>query len=571
MKWLFEIYPVKKKYILINTLRSLARWSDLIPSILIGIMIDKFRETHDPKVIIPYAVAVFIIVVVGSITSFKTFVESARLKEKLVNTIRNKCYKKFNELDRTFYNENPSGDLVTMMTSDMQSIGSFYFYVSINIIMNIVSFVLVFGYFLTINLPLTLCILIPSPFLAYITSRFNKKIENLYDEKREQSAELNNYIQENIEGNKVVKSFGNEEYEINKFKKKNKEIKNKNLEIRKLNINYDLKVNFLTNIMNAILLAIGGLFMLKGYITIGELLVFSSLTYAVQAPFLDLAMYFNDYKEFKVSLKKIKDFLNTKSKIVDDGKLKLNYKNQNITIKDVDVLYEDTIGIKDMNLEIKPGETIAFIGEVGSGKSTITRILLRHTNISSGEILIGKNKIEEYTLESLRNEIGYVSQTPFLFSDTIKNNVNYGDLTLTDKDATKYLKMAKADYALELTDGINTIIGENGVSLSGGEKQRLSLARALAKKPKILILDDITSALDIETEISVTENIKDLAYKCTKIIIAQKIFSVKDADKILVFKNNKVAETGTHKELLKLNGVYKNIYDTQKESYEELI
>lgn len=289
--------------------------------------------------------------------------------------------------------------------------------------------------------------------------------------------------------------------------------------------------------------------------------MFKAYMWMLKGPFTRLAYYIDDYQEYKLSSDKIKNLLNKETKIKDYGTKKLSYKKEDIIFDNVTVYFDDLHAVKNVNLKISAGSTIACIGEVGSGKSTIANLLLRFVEPSEGNILIGNVDYREFSLESLRSNFGYVSQTPFLYSDTIKNNVNYGDLNLSDKDIVKYLKMAKADFVFNYEDGIDTIIGENGVNLSGGEKQRLSLARALARNPKILILDDITSALDIETEVSVTENIDNLPKQITKIIIAQKVFSVKNADQILVFKDNKIVEIGTHQELLAKKGEYKKIYD----------
>lgn len=219
--------------------------------------------------------------------------------------------------------------------------------------------------------------------------------------------------------------------------------------------------------------------------------------------------------------------------------------------------------LSNINLELEKGKTYAFIGEVGSGKSSIGRLILRIIDVTTGNIFINNCAINDYTIKSIRDKISYVSQTPFLFSDTIKNNVGFGNENLTDDEINHFLKLAKADYVQMLEDGIHTIIGENGISLSGGEKQRLSLARALAKKPELLILDDITSALDYESELEVTKNINNLEYECTKIIIAQKIISVKNADKIFVLKQGNIINEGTHEELLKTSDIYKETYDIQ--------
>lgn len=235
----------------------------------------------------------------------------------------------------------------------------------------------------------------------------------------------------------------------------------------------------------------------------------------------------------------------------------------NIKFDNVNFEIDEKQVLSNINLNLEKGKTYAFIGEVGSGKSSIGRLILRIIDSTKGNIFINNCNIKDYTIKSVRDKISYVSQTPFLFSDTIKNNVNFGNENLTDDEVKYYLKLAKADYVQRLEDGIYTIIGENGISLSGGEKQRLSLARAIAKKPELLILDDITSALDYESELEVTKNINSLEYECTKIIIAQKIISVKNADKIFVLEHGNIINEGTHEELLNSCNIYKEIYDIQ--------
>ena len=272
--------------------------------------------------------------------------------------------------------------------------------------------------------------------------------------------------------------------------------------------------------------------------------------------------YMNDFQYFKISTQKVKSLFNLKLSQNDNGVLNLE-NIETIKFNNVNFHIDNKKILSNINFEIEKGKTYAFIGEVGSGKSSIGKLILRIIDTTEGDILINNVDINDYTIFSLRNKIAYVSQTPFLFSDTIKNNVNFGNIDLDDSEIEHYLKLAKADYVNQLESGIETVIGENGISLSGGEKQRLSLARALAKKPELLILDDITSALDYESELEVTNNINNLDYDCTKIIIAQKIVSVKNADKIFVLKSGKIIKQGTHEELLKNCDIYKEIYDIQ--------
>lgn len=570
MKWIFKNYKHAPMYFIGQILKIIGDTAEIIAPILLGVLVDEFIKNGAKNVLL-IGLSAIAVTVLGSTLYYIGAIIGSKYRFKLEDKLKRDCYKKLNTLDSHFYNTNRLGELNTIITSDIREIGYAMSWLFGNFFSYIPAFIFVLIYFLTINVPLTLILLIPLPFIAVLSLRHIKKMQPLYDDRREERAKVNNYIQENIEGNKVVKSFSSEIREINTFKKLTESYRKKSLFIHYKYFNFSNKMSFLSDLMNLLLVLFGGLFIINGSITIGQLVIFSSLLWHLRMPITELGFLVNDYQDYKISLKKIRGLLNSTSKIKDTGKLKLNYKNEDIIFKNVDLFFDNTVALRNVSFKIKPNQTVACIGEIGSGKSSVVRLLLRFIEPTSGNIKIGSSNINDYTLDSLRRNIGYVSQTPFLFSDTIKNNVNYGDLSLSDKEIKKHLKMAKADFVFNLNDGINTVIGENGVTLSGGEKQRVSLARALARRPKILILDDITSALDIETEMEVTKSINTLDYECTKLIVAGKIFSVMNADVILVFKNNKIVEMGTHTELLAKKGEYKKLYDVQKKSYDEVI
>ena len=566
MKWVLNTSGKIFNYFLFLTMNIIGNIGTIVPPILLGKMIDNFILYQDTNYVLRFGIITIVVLITTLGSAYFGFTMINYWRYDFSHKARILIYKKLNKLDQDFYNHNSLGDINTTITSDLYTVGFFVSGVLRNLIHIFLTFIIVLIYCLSINVTITLAMLIVTPFIIIITLNYNKIAEQIYEKRRAKRAELNNYITENIEGNKIVKAFSKEEDETIKCKILNNDLKDISIEKQKIDIKFDFKTSFLADFMNIILLLLGGYFVLEGTITLGNLIVFSSLIAYLKNPFSRLSSILSEYEDYKIGLKKIKGILSQEPKVENLGKKELILNKQDIKFKDVSVLFKDTLALQNINLTIKSGSTIACIGEVGSGKSTIAKLILRFVDPTKGNIYIGKENIKDFSLESLRNNIGYVSQTPLIFSDTIKNNVNYGNLELTDAEIIKYLKMAKADYALSLKEGINTIIGENGVNLSGGEKQRLSLARALAKEPKLLILDDITSALDVETEIEVTNNIKNLEYQCTKLIIAQKIFSVKEADVIFVFKDNKIFEYGTHKELLNKKGLYKEIYDLEEKS-----
>lgn len=572
MRWVLNfIKEYKIKYLLSNIMIILgSAISKVFPVVLLGKIIDDGIYKNNFSCI-PY----FFIISVsmyfwGRMLTYFGILIIDNIRYKLAHKLKVVCYKKLNQLDQTFYQENTIGELNTCLTTDINTIHHNMCFVVKQSMSMLVACAMAIIYCLYINPILTFIILIPTPIIAIISNKYIKNSKKLYNSQRESLSKLNSYIQENIEGNRLVKTFGAEQIEINGFKVKNRDVKKKNIDIKNININYNNKITILSYSMQILLIIFGGIFVIQGYTTIGEFIIINSLINTIKKPFLDLSGLVNDWQQFKIAVQKIKNLLETEPKIKNLGKLELNSWN-NINFDNVSLKYNQKQIIKNINLNLEPNKTYAFIGKIGSGKSTIGKILLRLIEPSEGKITFDNIPINKYTLKSLRKNIGYVSQTPFLFSDTIANNVAFGIKDLSRKEIIEYLKLSKADYVLDLPNNIDTIIGENGVNLSGGEKQRLSLARALAKRPSILILDDITSALDFETELEITNNINNLKYECTKIIIAQKILSVKNADIIFVMEGGKIIEYGSHRELLQKDGVYREIYNIQTNNMEAYI
>lgn len=570
MKWVLKfIKEYNLKYWLANSIIILGSIiTKVIPVILIGDMINKgIYENDFSKIPLLFIISITMYFI-GRLITYGGILLIDTVRYNLASKLKKSCYKKLNELDQSFYKEKSIGELTTILTTDVHIIHHNMCFVVKQSMGMLASSILAILYCLYISPILTLIILISTPIIAIISHKHIKNSNKVYQTERESLSNLNSYIQENIEGNRLVKTFGNEEKEIKEFKEKNRALKDRNLKIQNLNINYTTKMDFLSYLMEILLVLFGGIFVMKGQATLGDFVTINTFMGSIKKPFVQMSGFVNDWQQFKVAVARTRALLESKTDIQDEGKLKLTSWN-NISFQNVSLEIDNKPVIKNINFNLQPNKTYAFIGEVGSGKSTIAKLLLRLLENTTGEIKIGNKPINDYTIESLRKNIGYVSQTPFLFSDTISNNVTFGNTELLEQDVKHFLQIAKADYVFSLPYGIHTVIGENGVSLSGGEKQRLCLARALAKQPSILILDDITSALDFETELEVTNNINNLQYQCTKIIIAQKILSVKNADEIFVMKDGKIIEHGTHEQLLNQKGMYQEIYNIQTSAEEE--
>lgn len=564
MKWALNYNKkYKLKYIISNILLIIFDTSSVIYPILLGYVVDDGLKKGNNSVILSISIFLVIFVIIRTLGSYFSIIELAKVTQDITSNIKKDCYKKLNEMDNNFYKRYTPGELMTILTSDISTMQM----VMVNLIKKLVSIILTFIvsliYCLSVNIPLTIIILTPALFICIISFDFVRKTKHLYQEAREKLSDLNNYIQDNIEGNKVVKSFSKEKEEIYNMKIKNEKLKDSIINRSYKGIDYSNKVNVLSRLMLVFCLFFGGLFLMKGYITIGQLIVFNSLLYALRSPFEALFDLIDQSQSFKISKDKICKLLMEEPSIKNTGTIKPKTLLCDIKFKDVSISYNNRTILTNININIKPNQTIAFIGPTGSGKSSIVNLLLRFIEKSKGNILIDGVDIEKIDTKWLRDKIGYVTQQPFLFSDTISNNIKYGNTKLSDEDMDHIAKKSHLTYIDKLEEKYETVIGERGVGLSGGEKQRLSLARALAVKPELLILDDITSALDMETELLINESLRNLNFPCTKIIIAQKIVSVKDADMIYVIDNNTIVEQGSHKQLLQNKGYYYEIYKIQ--------
>lgn len=565
MKWLLKNFMKKETFIYFFAVIleiSGALLSHIWPVAATGKIIDVVIVQRNYEEAIKLFILSITIFVIGRIMAYIAVIiidgNTYKMGNRLAGAIHNKLY----YLDHSYFENTTVGEMNTLLGKDIKNVNRFIAYDIKQGTHEFLIALIALIYCITINPIMALSLLLFLPLFMYFTFSYAKRTDKLYKIEREKASILDSYIQENIEGNRLIRNLGTEEKETKRFKDLNKDYIDYKIKISYKMFNHIEIIKFLSYFMWVVMIFLGGIFIIKGSLSLGEFIIFNSYINQISKPMYSLIDYMNEFQYFKISLNKIKNLLKLEPKQKDNGNQELK---QIDTIKFDNVTFEidEKKVLSNINIELEKGKTYAFIGEVGSGKSSIGKLILRIIDSTKGDIFINKCNINDYSIYSIRDKIAYVSQTPFLFSDTIKNNVNFGNIEITNDEVNKCLKLAKADYVHNLENGIETVIGENGVSLSGGEKQRLSLARALAKKPELLILDDITSALDYESELEVTKNINNLDYKCTKIIIAQKIISVKNADKIFVLKQGNIINEGTHEELLESCEIYKEIYDIQ--------
>ena len=490
------------------------------------------------------------------------------VSQKALYRIRNFLYDKIQRQDMKFYSTYRTGDLMTRVTGDLDAVRHNIAWVVRMIVESITLYTATAVYFFIMNWKLAICLLIVSPIIFLVVFRFRKSVAPKHKLLREKLASMNTEAQENISGNRVVRAFAREGYEVDKFDKANKDFEETGINTHMTWLRFFPAVETIANALPVIHLLIGGIFFMNGEISMGDYVAFSGLIWAIANPMRQMGNIMNEFQRFSAASAKVMEIYYSQPEIVDkpDAIAHPERFNGKVEFKHVSFQYDDGTYpvLKDISFVAEPGETVAIIGETGCGKTSLIQMIPRFFEATAGQVLVDDVPVEKYKLEDLRKNIGLATQDVLLYSDTIEGNIAYGASTMKPDEVTKYAKYsAAADFIEKLPEGYDTIVGERGVGLSGGQKQRISLARALAIRPSILILDDTTSAVDMETEKVIQHSLRNLDFSCTKIIIAQRISTTKAADKILVLKDGKILESGTHKELVEQKGYYADLVNLQ--------
>ncbi|MCI3920910.1 ABC transporter ATP-binding protein/permease [Paenibacillus sp. TRM 82003] len=490
-----------------------------------------------------------------------------RSSQNMIYRIRIYLYNKIQGQDKEYFDRNRTGDLMTRMTGDLDMVRHTVAFLVKSIIESLTIFVAAVIYFFTIDVALTLWLLLLSPPIFIVAYLFARRVRPMYVDLRQRLSQLNSTTQENIAANRVVKAFAREEYEIQKFAERNANFSKANKAAALVWLDYFPFLETFANAFAVILMLAGGIFVMNDRITFGEFAAFSALIWAVSNPMRSIGMIINDLQRFLASLAKIIEIYYAKSSIAHErheGEMR-RYEG-GITFDRVSFQYGDAKVLHDLSFSVRPGETVAIMGSTGSGKTTIINLISRLYDVTEGRVLIDGVDVRELKLNELRGNIGVATQDVLLFSDTIDGNIAYGDPELPEDRTVAFAELAAAhDFIVKMPESYDTIIGERGVGLSGGQKQRIALARALAVRRPILILDDTTSAVDLETEAYIQKSLQALDFSCTKIIVAQRVSTTAKADRILFLDNGRLVEEGTHEELLKQRGYYYEVFMLQNE------
>ena len=566
MKW---FYGFLKKYrlrmlfgmVLVTILAAAALASPYISKIIVDTVIKGGKTEY----LIPLVGILVGLVVVKGVCRFSSQVLFETSSQGVLYAMRDKVYRKLLMEDFAFYNKNRTGDLMGRQTGDMDAIRHFVAYVIYTIYENILYFVLALVLIFTINVPMALCMVIVLPLAALTTYLQAKSVHPAFKKCRDAFSGLNTFVQENISGNRVVKAFAKEDYEKEKFNVQNDIYREAELGAAKIWRRYVPVFEFLSYVLTIILMLVGGIMVVKGQMTLGDLVAVNGYLWILTVPLRMAGWWINDVQRFTTSVEKIYDTYSAEPDIKRPKK-PVNHKKLegNVTFKNVSYRADDEDILQNINFDVKKGETVGIIGTTGAGKSTIVNLMCRFFDATEGEVLVDGVNVKDYDMHDLRDNIGMAMQDVFLFSDTIEGNIAYGKPDISFEKVKEVARMADANHFIQnLPEGYDTIVGERGVGLSGGQKQRISLARALLKEPAILVLDDTTSAVDMETESYIQKQLENIDHACTIFIIAYRISSIMNADQILVLDQGKIIEHGTHKELLKKNGYYATVYKHQ--------
>ena len=519
------------------------------------------------ELLIKLIVGMVLVTFLRTVVVYATCINFEGVSQNVLYRIRNFLFAKIEHQDMKFYDNYRTGDLMTRLTGDLDAVRHMIAWV---VRMIVESFSLMFAaavYFFYMDWRLALSLLAIAPFIFIIIVCFRNRVAPMHALLREKLSLMNTAAQENIAGNRVVKAFAREEYEKEKFDERNREFSETNQKTAFVWLHFYPYVETFANLLPVVLLLVGGIFLINGQLTMGQYVAFSVLTWALANPMRNLGGIMNEFQRFSAASKKVMEIYYSEPTIVDaphpvepsDSHLR-----GKIEFRDVSFSYEHRPVLHHISFTANPGQTIAIMGETGCGKTSLIQLIPRFYDPTQGQVLVDGVDVREYRLHDLRKNIGLATQDVLLYSDTIDGNIAYGDSNMSQERVRRFAGYSAAEeFILKMPEGYDTIVGERGVGLSGGQKQRISLARAMAIKPSILILDDTTSAVDLETEKHIQESLEHLEFTCTKIIIAQRISSTRKADRILVLKDGRIEEEGTHAELIAKKGYYYELVKLQ--------
>jgi ATP-binding cassette subfamily B protein len=550
---------------------ALATAFGLVYPLLLGVLIDDMIGQGRYDGLLGLALMAVGLVVLKASSQYLHGFSGGRLGNRLAYRLRNACYEKLQQLSFSFYDSARTGDLMSRLTADIEGIRNFIGFGFAQLLNTF--FLLVFGFVMmaVIDWPLTLMILALIAVIGVVAIRFEQQIHPVFRSIRAAISNLTVSVQENIMGVRTVKSFDSEAHEMKKFSVGNEKYRSNHLQLAGVWAKFFPVIEFTANLCIALLILVGGLRVIFGSMTLGELISLNFMLGMIVAPLWNLGFQINNFTQSKAAGERLLELLNKPIAIrnvehplvLKDDLVKGHVRFEGVSFRYPNHDHQPP-ALVGFDLDAPPGSVIGFLGGTGSGKSTIMQLLLRAYDVNDGSITLDGVDLRNIELESLRRQMAIVFQETFLFSTTIKENLSYGRSDATMEEIVEAAKLAQAhDFIMELPNGYDTIVGERGMGLSGGQKQRIAIARALLVKPRVLILDDSTSALDMETEHQIQLALRKVMAGRTTFIIAHRISSLRHADEIVVLDRGRVVQRGNHEQLVRVPGLYRETYRIQ--------
>lgn len=540
----------------------------VILPILLKDAIDELQRNTTSAILLKYAGLIVGTSIVGGIFRYSIRQTIIVVSREIEYDLRGDFWSHIQKLPLRYFQNNSTGNIMSHATNDINAIRSFIGPAVMYSIDTSIRLLIVVGIMMSMNFSLTIYALLPLPFLSYGVYRVGKLIHEKYVKIQENFSQLTTRAQENFSGIRVIKSFVREENEIKRWRELSKEFLRKNMNLIRIQAMITPILTVITGISIIVVIWIGGGKVINGEMSLGEIAAFVAYLSILIWPVIAFGWVMNIIQQAEASMKRLNKIFSEPYEIDDSEKTDLSIKELKgeIEFNNVSFRYSDNLPkvLNNINLKIPIGSTLAVIGHTGSGKTSLINLIPRLYDVTDGEVKIDGKNVKEIPLDILRTNIAVVQQESFLFSDTVNGNLSYGLRTIDIDKVKEVSRIANFDKDVEtFTKGYETMVGERGITFSGGQKQRASLARALAADPKILILDDSFSAVDTQTEERILKNLKEFMKNRTSIIISHRISTVKDADNIIVIHNETIAEQGTHNELVALNGIYADLHYRQ--------
>jgi ATP-binding cassette subfamily B protein len=553
--------PYRKLFILDLVAALIAASCDLVYPMMTRNLVDNSIPNKNLRMIGVFAIVLIILFLIKAICGYFMQYWGHVVGVRMQGDMRREIFSHIQRLPNKYFDNNKTGDIMSRIINDLMDISELAHHGPEDLFISLVMLLGSFGVLCTINIPLTLIIFAFIPIIVIFTMKQRKRMNKSFLKTRVETGVVNSSLENSISGIRVAKAFASHDYEEEKFEKGNSSFMNAREKAYKVMAQYFSGASFSIDILNYIVLIIGGLFTLNGLIGIGDFIAYLLYIKIFMDPIKKLVNFMEQYQSGMTGFERYMEILQEEKEHEKKGAKGLTDVIGKITFKGASFSYEDNKIIDGLSIDIEAGKTLALVGPSGGGKTTFCNLIPRFYDLDEGDILIDDKSIYDFTINSLRDNIGIVQQEVFLFAGTIKENISYGSFDASDEKIHEAAKRANIhEFILGLEEGYDTYIGERGIKLSGGQKQRISIARVFLKNPPILILDEATSALDNTTEYYIKKSLDELSIGRTTIVVAHRLSTIRNADEIIVLTDKGMEERGSHQELMKLGGLYKELY-----------